>query len=350
MTGEQIGFIGCYTDENKKGIYRFSLSAQTGECRAELLDIPLENPSYLIYSKKMKHVYLVSETRTFQGNVGGAVADYICKGEELYLNSIQPTHGMDPCYLTLDKEETHLLVANYSSGSCTVLPLNSKGDLLPQSQLIAHQGRGKNEKRQEAPHIHCICKSPGGNEFGMCDLGLDRVSFYDFQEGKLLEETAQEVCLPEESGPRHLVWRADGKSVYVVNELANTVAFLQKDNRTWRLVQVISALPQSFKGESTCAAIKLSPDERFLYVSNRGHDSITCFSVEDSGLLRFVEIVDTRGKIPRDFTIDPTGNFILVANQEEGGVSVFRRNSDTGKIVYTGNRMELPKPVCICFL
>lgn len=346
----QIALAGCYTDDRLMGVYRLELALEKGLCQAVPLNVPIENPSYIAYSEKKGRVYMVSETKTFQGRDGGAVACCLWDGVEPRLSGIQPTFGADPCHLILDDREACVLVANYGSGTCSVFPLDEQGELLPCSQVIRHQGRGKDPLRQEGPHVHCVRQHPAGGCAALCDLGLDRVSLYAYRDASLLEPPLQEVPLPEQSGPRHLVWRHDGRSAYVVNELSNTVAVLREENHEWRLTQLISTLPPDFKGESACAAVKFSPDERFLYVSNRGHDSICCFELDGLGRLRPVETVSSQGRTPRDLALDASGRYLLAANQESDCISVFSRNPENGRLTFTGFRAELRQPVCICFM
>lgn len=346
----KIALAGCYTDAHLAGIYRLELAPETGECRAVPLELPLENPSYMVFSKKKGRVYLVSETKTFQGQAGGAVACCRWNGSGLHLSSIQPTLGIDPCHLILDDKEACVLAANYGTGTCAVFPLDEQGELQPCSQLIRHRGRGKNPLRQEGPHVHCVRQHPADGRIALCDLGLDKISLYAGQGGVVSDAPLQEVLLPEESGPRHLIWRSDGQYAYVANELANTVVVLQEENHRLQPVQVVSTLPPDFQGESTCAAIKFSPDERFLYVSNRGHDSICCFQLEGLGRLRLVEIVPSWGRTPRDLALDDSGCYLLAANQESDRISIFSRDLATGKLTFTGCQAELRRPVCICFI
>ena len=345
-----IALVGCYTDAHSMGLYRLELTPETGKCRTIPMNLPLENPSYMAFSEKKSRVYLVSETKTFQGQDGGAVACCRWDGSGLRLSGIQPTFGVDPCHLILDDGEEHVLVANYGTGTCSIFPLDEQGELRVCSQMIRHRGQGKNPLRQEGPHVHCVRQNPKGDRVALCDLGLDKISLYAYESGRVSDSPLQEVRLPEESGPRHLVWRSDGRYAYVVNELANTVAVLREKNHRLQLVQVVSTLPPNFQGESTCAAIKLSPDERFLYVSNRGHDSICCFKLEELGRLRPVEIISSQGRTPRDITLDTSGRCLLAANQESDCISVFSRDPETGKLTFTGCQAGLRQPVCICFI
>ena len=315
--------------------------------------VKLENPSYLTLNRDGSRLYSVLETQTYHGKKGGGVAAFSVDAEgALSPLGEQPTLGEDPCYLSTDGE--YLLAANYSGGSMAVFPLGRKGEILPQSSLTVHSGSGPVPERQSQAHVHCTDFAPDGGLIYAVDLGLDAVRLYGLDRaGGAVKPEDGEIRLRPGFGPRHAVFHRGLRSVYIVGELSSSVAVFRYETRDGKVrfeqVQELSALPEDFHGENTGAAVRLSPDGRFLYASNRGHDSIAVFRVREDGTLESAGFCPSGGRGPRDFAIDPRGEFLLAANEKSGNVAVFRLNSKTGMPEPTGEGASLHAPVCVCF-
>jgi len=257
--------------------------------------------------------------------------------------------------VSLDKTGKYVLVANYDGGSVAVFPLLGDGGLGQPSAFVQHHGHGVNPKRQEGPHAHSIALSPD-NRFALAaDLGLDEMLLYRFDPGRgsLAPNRPAFANVSPGAGPRHFDFSPDGRFVYVISEMGTTVTAFGYDaaRGALRQLQIISTLPKDFKGESDCAEIQVHPSGKFLYGSNRGHDSIVVFTVDPrTGMLSLLEHVPTRGKTPRNFAIDPTGSFLFAANQDSGNVALFRIDSKTGRLSPTGGMLEVGSPVCVTFV
>jgi len=310
--------IGTYTKGKSKGIYVYRFYAETGKL-AYLNEIDdVSNPSYLCVSDDDKNVYAVNE----DGKNGG-VSSFTFdpkEGKLVFLNR-QSSSGADPCYVLVDKDKRNVFVANYSSGSLAVLPVNKDGSLSPVSQLVQDQGQGVNKDRQEGPHVHMAMLSPDEKYLLYNDLGTDKVNvmrYHPSDAQPLVPAKEPFVSVPGGEGPRHIVFSNDKKHVYLVTEMGSAVHVFDYNGGKLKETQSITLLPDNFKGQTAGAAIKISPDGRFLYASNRLEtNEISVYAIDPAnGKLIFVQRVTTYGKNPRDFAIDPTGKFMLVANQD----------------------------------
>ncbi|GFZ83204.1 6-phosphogluconolactonase [Paenibacillus marchantiophytorum] len=354
---EQFLYVGSYTDEqNQEGIRLYSLNSEHGELTLVAAYHDLPNASFLALNDTRSVLYAVSETVTYNGGFGGAAAAYAIQAGTWTLEKInqQPTDGSAPCYISLDKTNRIALVANYGSGDVTVYPIEDGGGLGAHSPLVKHEGAlGPQTDRQEAPHAHSIVPSPNNRFAISADLGLDRlmVSRIDAERGILLPHG--EAVMKPGAGPRHLVYSADSRYVYAINELDSTISVLgfEADAGVLTALQSIETLPEGFSGESTCADIHLSGDGRFLYASNRGHDSIAVYAVDrESGTLSVVGWQATLGRTPRNFALSPQGDYLLAANQDSSSITVFRIDAETGMLQETGQSAAVARPVCIKFL
>jgi len=309
----------------------------------------LENPSFLAIDPKGRCVYAVRES----GRDGAVVAlsRNPATGELTVLNE-QSSGGQGPCYVSVDDEGRFLLAANYGSGHVAVLPIADDGRLSPPSSVVQHTGSGINPARQKGPHAHSIVLDAANRYVLAADLGIDKVMVYRFdsRQGKLVSHQPPFVqCVPG-SGPRHIAFHPNGRYVYVIEELSSTVELFAYDSNagTLRPLQRIGTLPEGFQGTSTCADIHVHPSGRFLYGSNRGHDSIVIYAVDaKTGRLSLIGHESTQGKTPRNFAIDPSGTFLLAANQDSDTIVSFRIDQDTGALSPTGHTCRVSMPVCL---
>lgn len=343
-------YIGTYTNGNCKGIYLTHLDLQTGALSAPELVATSSNPSFLAIHPTNKYLYSVNE----DSGVGSVSAFAIESGSgKLTALNHQSSKGVAPCHISIDKSGRNALIANYTSGSACVLPIQEDGHLGEVSCLVQHTGSSINTSRQKEAHAHSIFLDPTSTYAVVSDLGNDKVYSYKLDaEGGILTEVGTATMKPG-AGPRHYAFHPNGKFGYVINELDNTVTQTNFDSATGKIavVKSYSTLPKGYSKTSYCSEVLVHPNGRFLYGSNRLHDSIAIFSIDQSnGNLKLLGTEPTQGKYPRNFNIDPSGKFMLVANQNEGGITVFRIDTDTGLLKSTGHRLDLDHPVCIKFL
>jgi 6-phosphogluconolactonase len=349
-------YVGTYTGGpgNSQGIYRFDFDPATGELANRALAAETKNPSFLAIHPNRRFLYAVGELETFQGKSSGAISAFAidAKTGDLTLLNQQSSGGPGPCHLIVDKEGKHVLAANYGGGSVCGLPIDADGRLGKATAFIQHHGSSVNKQRQEGPHAHSINLDAANRFAVVADLGLDKLMIYhyDAHKGSLKPNDSPSAGIEAGSGPRHFAFHPDGRHAYVINELASTVTALDYDAERGELkpTQTISTLPKDFHGETTCAEVQVHPSGKFLYGSNRGHNSIAVFTIDPkSGKLTAAGHQTQDIKIPRNFGIDPTGAYLLVANQDANSIVVFRINAETGELTPTGTKVEVPIPVCI---
>jgi 6-phosphogluconolactonase len=343
-------YVGTYTSKGSEGIYIYRLDSSTGEMKAVGKATGLSNPSFLALDPKGRCVYAVREA-------GGPVGGVVTLGRDpasglLTILNDQPSGGRGPCHVMVDREGQFLLVANYGGGSVALLPIAEDGRLQPPTSVIQHEGSSVNPARQKEPHAHSIVLDPASRFAFVPDLGIDKIMIYrlDRASAKLVPNVPPFARCEPGSGPRHFTFHPDGKRAYVIEELSCTVTAFAYDAATGALktVQRISTLPQDFQGSNSCAEVQVHPSGRFLYGSNRGHNSIACFTIDSqTGELRAIGHVSTQGRTPRNFAIDPSGTFLLAANQDTNTVVTFRINQDTGELSPTGQVCQVPTPVCL---
>ncbi len=351
---DQFLIIGTYTTGTNDGIYVYKFNTETGE-NSFVSSVKTSNPSYLAISPNQKYVYAVNENAdstkfTVTGHVAAFSFDKIT-GKLNFINK-QESGGKHPCYVSIDKTGKWVIVGNYSSGSLAVLPVRSNGSLDSSVQVIKHEGSSVNSERQEAPHVHATVLNKNNKILYVPDLGLDEVMLYnlDNKTGKLKEFVPPFVATEPGAGPRHIDIHPNGKYAYLMEELTGSVSVYEiEKNGYLSLVQNISGLPRDFEGAIGSADIHVSPDGKFLYCSNRGEsNTIGIFSINKSnGQLEWIDHQSTLGKTPRNFNFDPTGNFLLVANQNSDEIVVFKRDKETGLLTDTGKRINVSKPVCL---
>jgi 6-phosphogluconolactonase len=349
-------YFGTYTGKDSQGIYQATFDATTGKLGEPSLAGEAVNPSFLAIHPTGKFLYAVGEIADFEGKKTGGVTAFAIdapSGKLTKLNQ-QSSEGTGPCHISIDKAGGTAFVANYGGGSCCSLPIGADGKLNPAASAIQHHGSSVNEKRQTAPHAHSINLDPSNQFAFVADLGLDKVLIYkvDGKKHTLTPNDPQSASVAPGSGPRHFAFHPSGKAAYVINEMANTVTAFAFDAAKGSLTetQTITTLPQDFTGTSYTAEVVAHPSGKFLYGSNRGHDSLAVFQIDAAGKLTAAGHVSTGGKTPRNFNVDPTGKWVLAGNQGSGTVTVFAVNQDTGILTPTGQSIAVGSPVCVRFL
>ena len=359
--------VGTYTEpilfgtgkvlEGKgKGIYAYDIDTGSGVTTNTGIVENVRNPSYLALSPGGGTLFCVNELKSDDKTTGGMVSAYTLTedpSEALFLGS-QPTDGADPCYLTLDRSGRFLLTANFMSGSVSVHPVSDGGELAAMSDFRQHRGSSVDPARQRGPHAHAVTVSADNRYVFVPDLGIDAIVVYelDSERGALRDRDDLAVRVTPGAGPRHLVFSRDNRFAYLINELNSTIAAYRYDPSSGTLSEtdVVSTLPADYDGPSTCAHIEVSRCGRFLYGSNRGHDTIAAFRIDDrSGQLASIGHFPTGGGCPRSFAIDPTGRFLAAANQDSDAIVLFSIDPDSGALVNTGITVAVPTPVCIVF-
>lgn len=350
-------YVGAYTEPSyggdAEGIGIFRFDPASGDLRHVRNVAGVANPSFLALNADRTRLYAANEL------ADGAVSAFArdpSSGELRLLNS-QSAHGADPCYVSLDPSGRFVLVANYTGGTVAVLPVAADGSLEPAACVIHHEGSGPRPE-QGGPHPHMIAPTPAGRYILVTDLGSDRVVVYrlDAETGQLVpnEQGTTFVAADPGAGPRHFAFAPDERSLYAINELASTLTIYAYDGARGELRprQTVSTLPAGMDGpqvQNSCAHVAVSPDGRFVYGSNRGHDSIAIWAVNETGTLTSVGHEPTRGRTPRGFSLDPTGTWLLAANQDSDTIVTFRRDPDTGMLAATGIVTPSPSPVAILF-
>ncbi len=350
----QLVYVGTYTEADSQGIEIYALNPKTGRLSYLKTVAGIVNPSYLQISADRRFLFAVNEITGFRGRPTGTLSAFKVdsfSGDLTPINRVS-SHGRAPCYLTLSSNGRFVLANNYLDGTAGSFPVLPNGALGDPVSIIHQKGSGPNLKRQEASHIHCIQPDPQNHFVITTNLGTDRLSVYAFDSGsgRLSPLPEKTVHTTPGAGPRHLAFSRDGRNVYVANELNNTVeAFsFDRDSGNLRHFQTLSTVPSDFKGTNYPGDIHLSPDGRFLYVSNRGDESLAIFSVEShSGRLAFLSTEPVRGSWPRNFTLSKDGRLVLVANQKSRTIASFRRDASTGFLHWLASIKTHAAPACV---
>ena len=351
----QAIFIGTYSSRGSEGLYRAWLDADAGRLSDLQPAAPLSNPTFQAMHPAGNFLYSVSEERNEGRRMHGSVNAFEVAPEtgRLKLLNKQLSKGDGPCHLCVDARGRHLFVANYASGSAAVFPIAKNGAIGEATSFVQHRGgSGVIPGRQDGPHAHSVTLSPDNRFAFAADLGMDRIMAYrlDAGSGALLACDPPDVAGAPGSGPRHMAFHPGGRHAYLVNELGNSVTAFQYEVARGILkpIQTISSLPENWSGTTSAADIHVSPDGRHLYASNRGHDSLACYEIEEiSGMLVLKDFLPCGGRCPRNFLLAENGTLMLIANAESDSVSVFRVNSDTGGITPSGAPLQVPAPVCL---
>ena len=345
-------YIGTYTDTGSEGIYCYQFNEESGELTSKFITPHWENPSFLTISPDQKYLYAVSEVTESPDFASGSVSAYqILDSGELEKINQQATGGLHPCHVTVSPDGQFVVASNYSSGSLSCFECQADGGLQEMMQLIQHAGTGADSVRQSAPHAHSALFTSNGLLVS-ADLGTDQLDFYHYDERAKEFEPAEQASLEMNpgAGPRHFSFSPDEQFIYVANELDATISVLKKEGAKYELLESVSSVPEDFSGVNYGADVHLSPNGRFVYCSNRGHNSIAVFERSDDGRIRLLQTESVRGDWPRNFTLSPDGRFLLVANQKSNNITVFWVDQKTGLLTYTGNLLELMAPVCLQFL
>ncbi|MFV0443754.1 MAG: lactonase family protein [Planctomycetaceae bacterium] len=351
-------YVGTYTrGSDSQGIYSLKLNTRTGEMTDPHPVGKAVNPSFLAIHPNHETLYAVSEIEQLDGKPTGGVTAFRIdpKTGDLTKLNAQSSGSAGPCYVTIDDAGKVLLVANYGGGSVAALPIAADGQLQSAASVIQHTGKSIDPKRQEGPHAHSFVFGVDQSRAYAPDLGLDQIRIYevDIDHGQLKPSTPDHAAVAPGSGPRHFDVHPNGKFAYVINELASTVTAFAVNPETGELttLQTVSSLPEGDHPVNYTADLHVHPNGKFLYGSNRGHDSIVVYAIDaDSGRLTPVQHESTRGETPRNFGIDPTGRILLAENQNSNTIYSFTIDAQTGKLTPTGYYVDVPKPVCVRFL
>ena len=345
-------YVGTYTDSGSEGIYRFGLDRTTGKLHSNGLAALSENPSYLALSKDGKYLLAVRETRDVSNlNTGYIELFNVDVAGNLSSVNMVSSGGAHTCHVTVN-EHGAVIASNYTGGNVALMQIDSTGELSRATSVIQHTGQGVDPKRQDKPHVHSALFEPKGNRIFVADLGIDKIKVYtiDKASATLRPNKYPEIKMIPGSGPRHMALHPNGKLLFVANELSSSVSVIQfmKDG-SFKIVDTVSTLPAEFSKPNTCADIHLSPDAHFLYVSNRGMNSIAVFTVQEKEQkIKLIGHEESRGEMPRNFTLTPAGDFLLAANQNTDNIVAFRRDAATGLLTFT-DQINAFKPVCLLF-
>lgn len=346
-------YLGA-SEDGETSISVWVVDLETGEVSPKGVGQPIINPSYMCVNSDGNFLYSVSERNNFQERNDGSLSSFrIDKrdGSLALLNTVS-SRGAGPAHVSLDRTGRFLLSANYSAGSVAVHPILENGSLGSATASVQHSGSSVDERRQGAPHPHSIVTGPKNKHAYVPDLGLDRVKVYRFDEkdGSLSSIPEKDVVTPPGSGPRHITFHPEGKFAYVTLELTSQLAAYAYDDGSLREIGIYDMLPPAFDDSSTSAEVRVSSGGRFVYASNRGHDSIAVFRIDtDSGALTSVQHASTLGKTPRNFALDPSGRILVLQNQSTENLVTFHVDKESGMLSPTGRQVSIGKPGMICF-
>lgn len=361
-------YVGTYTNwealepphytppgARSEGIYVFRFDSTSGRLEALGLAAATENPTFLNLSPDGRFLYAANELYHLDDQASGAVSAFSvdrASGKLTFLNQVA-ARGTGTCYVRTDQTGRFLLLANYGSGSVAVAPVKRDGTLGPVVSFVQQSGSGPSP-RQAGPHAHSFNVTPDNRYAVAADLGADKLFVYRFDAatGSLAPADPPSLALKAGAGPRHLSFHPNGRFAYVLNEIGSTVTVLAYDpaRGAFRELQTLSTLPAGFQGSSTAAEVLVHPSGRFLYASNRGHNSIAVFAIDERGMLKLLAHVPSQGRTPRGYSLDAEGRWLIAANQDTHNIAVFRIDAGTGIPAPTGQSLEVRSPECVKFL
>ena len=346
---ETFAYFGTYTKGSSEGIYFSKLDTETGEISSPELAVKIDNPSFIAIHPNKQYLFSVIEA---SGDKAAVVSFKIESDGTLTKINQQPAKGDYPCHLSVDATGKVLLVANYNGATCRSYPIYSDGQI-GMGTTYKHTGSSVNKKRQNAPHLHSINVDPANKRAFVADLGIDRVVIYNLDANKAKLKSHGAIILPAGGGPRHFSFQPSGKFAYANLELTREIVAMSYNQKSGMLkkLQILSTLPEDAEAAGSTAECLVHPSGKFVYVSNRGHNSIAAFKIDQSsGELTRVDVEPTLGEIPRGFGIDPSGKFIVAGHQKTDKVTVFKINQKDGSLEFTGNEVEANGVVNVRFL
>lgn len=312
------------------------------------VELEVRNPSFLCIDEEKRKIYAVNEMKEYQGKTGGGMTqlsyDENCN---MKIEGSWNTQGTDPCHIAVSPNGRFVAVANFAGGSVTVYPVDERGNACGEYQFFQHEGSSVHPVRQRGPHAHSCIFAPDENLMYVPDLGMDKVAAYRYDGEKVSSCSEAEVDVAAGSGPRYGEFGRDGNHFYLIDEISSQVMHFAYQHGHMELKDIVDTLPEDFSGDNICSDLHITPDGRFLYASNRGHDSLVCYRIEPDGALSFVERQPCGGKTPRNFAIDPTGHYILTGNQDSDNITVFEIGTE-GQLTQV-SVFETGSPVCIRF-
>jgi 6-phosphogluconolactonase len=329
-------YVGTYTNGDSEGIYKLTFNTETGALTDKQLAVATENPSFITFSPNKKHIYAVGEGKTSAVTAFSLLSD----GKLEYIN-LESSNGKGPCHVSVNKAGDKAVVSNYGGGTVSIYPINKDGSLNAASQVFDHNTGDKPARAHSAQFYN--------DDLFVADLGNNALYLYKQNDNSYELEMSSIVEMPGNPGPRHFSLTKNGEFIYIINEYGGSVTSVKRTDSGFEQIDLDSTLDENYTGKNSCADIHLSPDERFLYGSNRGENSIAVFKRNtETGTLDKIQNTSVHGDWPRNFTLDPTGKFVLVANQKSNDITVFKIDSETGKLSYL-HTTELPSPVCLLF-
>jgi 6-phosphogluconolactonase len=350
-------YIGTYSEPGEPGLFVYEFNRNEGSLKIVQEVAGMESPSYLEINPNGKFLYSANRSSVIPDKPWGSISAFKIDQLTGRINHIndQPSFGSESCHVSIDSQGRLLFVANYTTGNVCVYPINSDGSLGTISSSVQHTGSSINKSRQEGPHAHCTTVSPDNNFLYVTDLGIDRIKAnkIDYEKNILIPISESDGLVEKGSGPRHFTIHPNEKFAYVIEELSSSITFFDynKEDGSLTVKQSIKTIPVEFNDINYCADIHISPSGKYLYGSNRGHNSLAIFSIDqDNGMLSIVDYQPTFGEWPRNFLIDPDGDFIFVANQNSDNLVIFKVNTQSGKLTKTGEVTDIQNPVCIKLL
>lgn len=353
---KQYFAVGTYTEDILFGTGEVFHGKGTGVAICELdhgqieviQELAVRNPSFLCVAEDWHKIYAVNEMKECQGVFGGGITQITYHADGVMLvDSSCPTGGTDPCHISVAPDKTFLSVANFASGSVTVFPLDGQGNISGEGQLHQHKGSSVHPVRQRGPHAHSSVFAPDQKRMYVPDLGIDQLVAYTWENGQVKRCEAATVPVPAGSGPRFGEFDKTGQHFYLIDEISSQVQHFRYENGALIMGETVNTLPDDFSGDNICSDLHITPDGKWLFASNRGHDSLTCFRIETDGSLSFQHRVSSGGRTPRNFAIDPGGQYLLAGNQDSDNISVFEIGDD-GSLCQV-SQIGVGSPVCICF-